>query len=343
MQNLLNEGAVDDTLPLAAGSYRIGGVSRLSGVPVATLRVWEKRYVAFSPAKSTGRHRLYVESDVTKARLMRLLTASGHSVGAIARLPVNELQRLLAGASAESGPAPVRPPRVSAIVVGDAIAARLQTPQWRRGDEGESLDVRQVYASLEEAIDGEVPLDEAPPADLLLVRLNAVNVSAHRMLARAIEHHRVSRAILLYNFGAEPLLAAIRTAGVLVRREPLPDAELVELIRSLKVVNARESMGAFSPGAAIPRRRYSEALLARVAAAPTSIVCECPRHLADLINQLASFEAYSEQCLHDSAEDARLHAYLRSISGSARALFEHALHLVAQHGGTELQDDLTHP
>ena len=339
MQNLLNEDAPDEALPAeTAGSYRIGGVARLSGVPVATLRVWEKRYAAFSPAKSSGQHRLYVDSDVTKARLLRLLTGAGHSVGAIAHLPVHELQRLLSAASADAGPAPVAPPRVSAIVVGEAMAARLQTPHWRRHDAGESLDVRQVHDSLDAALAAEAPADDAPAADLLLVRLNAVNVAAHRQLARAIARHRVNRVIVLYNFGAEAVLEALRVERVIVRREPLPDADLVQLIRSLKVVNASQSLAEVHPGAAIPPRRYSAATLARVATAPSSIVCECPRHLVDLINQLASFEDYSEQCLHDSAEDARLHAYLRSISGSARALFEHALQLVAQHGGTPLQD-----
>ena len=34
-----------------------------------------------------------------------------------------------------------------------------------------------------------------------------------------------------------------------------------------------------------------------------------------------------------SLADARVHAYLHSVSGSARALFEHALQMVAEHEG----------
>ena len=47
--------------------HRIGAVSALSGVPVPTLRVWESRYGAFTPAKTGGRHRLYTEADVLRA------------------------------------------------------------------------------------------------------------------------------------------------------------------------------------------------------------------------------------------------------------------------------------
>jgi hypothetical protein len=66
------------------------------------------------------------------------------------------------------------------------------------------------------------------------------------------------------------------------------------------------------------------------------VACECPRHLAEIIGQLVSFEDYSEQCLNDTSEDAQLHAYLRSVTGSARALFEQALQRVSLHGGVSL-------
>ena len=102
-------------------------------------------------------------------------------------------------------------------------------------------------------------------------------------------------------------------------------------LRSVVMVDPAQSMP--SLGALIPGRRFSEATLARVASSPSSIVCECPRHIAELIGQLAAFEEYSAQCLNDNEQDARVHAHLRSISGSARALFEHALQLVAHEGG----------
>jgi hypothetical protein len=58
--------------------------------------------------------------------------------------------------------------------------------------------------------------------------------------------------------------------------------------------------------------------------------------VAELIAQLASFEQYSQDCLNKSAEDAHLHAYLSSVSGSARALFEKALEMVAKHENISL-------
>jgi hypothetical protein len=122
----------------------------------------------------------------------------------------------------------------------------------------------------------------------------------------------------------------------LVRREPLSDYELSDLISSVLLVDTVHSMGVAGPSALIAARKYSDQTLARVAGISTNILCECPRHVAELIAQLASFELYSQECLNNSTEDAHLHAYLRSISGSARALFERALEIVAEHEGISL-------
>lgn len=70
----------------------------------------------------------------------------------------------------------------------------------------------------------------------------------------------------------------------------------------------------------------------------TDVLCECPRHVAELIAQLASFEEYSQECLNHNTEDAHLHAFLRSVSGSARSLFENALEKIALHEGIDLSE-----
>src|SRR3954469_9120474 len=92
----------NNTTETAAGLYRIGTVSRLAGIPVSTLRVWEQRYGAFAPGKSQGSHRLYEEGDLVRARLLRRLTESGHGISTIATLPADRLQAMLSQAVAGS-------------------------------------------------------------------------------------------------------------------------------------------------------------------------------------------------------------------------------------------------
>lgn len=326
--NLHTRGAAGD----ASHLHRIGSVSRLADVPVSTLRMWESRYGAFSPRKSAGRHRLYAEQDVVRARLLRQLTHAGHSIGRIARASVPKLQRLLTEARLASPDARrAEPARLSLVVVNAALAARLGTPEWAARLGGALLDVRAVFMDLAAAhtAEGVAALREA---GMLLARVNALQASHVERLLQLKAASGVRHALVLYGFAPEAAIAALRGAGFLVRREPVDDAEIAELLRSATWASGQPAgeEGA-AVAAALPARRFSEDALAQIAAGPSHMLCECPRHLSDIITQLASFEEYSAHCLNDSEDDAHVHAQLRSVAGSARALFEGALALVIAH------------
>jgi hypothetical protein len=74
---------------------------------------------------------------------------------------------------------------------------------------------------------------------------------------------------------------------------------------------------------------FDDAALTQFAGLSTTVACECPSHLAELLLQVSSFEKYSSECANRSAADTRLHAYLQHVAGSARMLFEKALEQVA--------------
>lgn len=76
--------------------YRIGAVSRLTGISTHALRMWERRYGSFATARSPGGNRLYSDQDVARLRHVRRLLERGHSIGQIATLGSEQLQRLLA-------------------------------------------------------------------------------------------------------------------------------------------------------------------------------------------------------------------------------------------------------
>ena len=65
--------------------YSIGVASRLSGVPAATIRVWERRYSLPEPGRSEGGHRVYSEADVELLRAVKALVDTGERVGTIAK------------------------------------------------------------------------------------------------------------------------------------------------------------------------------------------------------------------------------------------------------------------
>jgi hypothetical protein len=83
----------------------------------------------------------------------------------------------------------------------------------------------------------------------------------------------------------------------------------------------------------VPTRRWDDAALADFAGLSSTIACECPLHVAELLMQLSHFEAYSAECRSRSTADAELHAYLQQVAGTSRGLFETALEHVALHEG----------
>jgi hypothetical protein len=85
-----------------------------------------------------------------------------------------------------------------------------------------------------------------------------------------------------------------------------------------------------------PAPRFDERTLAQLAQISTTVRCECPRHVVDLLLSLRAFERYSAECENRSPADAELHRQLGRYAGSARALFEEAFVRVAQAEGIPL-------
>lgn len=73
--------------------YNIGAVERLTGIPVATLRVWERRYGFPSASRSEGGHRIYSAREVERLRWVKARIDEGMRAGtAVHALEVAEEQ-----------------------------------------------------------------------------------------------------------------------------------------------------------------------------------------------------------------------------------------------------------
>jgi DNA-binding transcriptional MerR regulator len=66
--------------------YSISAVSRMIGVPVATIRTWEDRYGLVIPDRSASGHRLYRRDQVGQLRFVRTCMAEGASAADAHRL-----------------------------------------------------------------------------------------------------------------------------------------------------------------------------------------------------------------------------------------------------------------
>ena len=69
---------------------RSGTAARLAGIPVETLRVWDRRHGIVGPWLSPRGHRLYATEGVSRLALIKQVDP-GSPIGSIATLPLASL------------------------------------------------------------------------------------------------------------------------------------------------------------------------------------------------------------------------------------------------------------
>ena len=333
-QQLLKGDILTLTVQSTAPLFRIGAVSKTTGIPVSTLRIWETRYGAFSPVKTEGNQRLFQEHDVSKAILLKQLSTEGHAISAIAHLELAQLRHMRNLQTNTQHKIVSHGEPLTLTVVGLSMANRIESKKFATALKQNRIKVTQVVVDLNTAANTSL----SEPSQVLLIKVNTLQTAVHQTIQTLIQKYQFAQTIVIYNFAPEAVVQAMKFSGLIVRREPISDSELAELMQSVLFVDQARAQEFGTSGPVISARKYSDETLTRVAGISTNVLCECPRHVAELISQLASFEEYSQECLNKNADDAHLHAYLRSISGSARTLFENALEKIAQHEGINLSE-----
>jgi MerR family transcriptional regulator, light-induced transcriptional regulator len=308
--------------------FRSGAVARMVRMPVATLRIWERRYDVSHPALTPSGQRLYSGAEVRRLGLIKQLTDLGHAIGNLAALDWAQLQTVanthastVAGTRSSAATAPERPWRLA--VVGAALARRLQRASVRLAL-GRSMEVSGVYATVAQAA-----------ADLQHRPFDALLVHDARPDALLRPHSlRDTPLAVLYRFAAEPVCARLAADNVALLREPQGDTALGQWLRGLSASTTTTARASPMPSEeAVRPRRWDDAQLSDFAGLSSTIACECPHHVAELLMQLSHFEAYSAECANSSHADAQLHGFLRGVASTSRALFEDALERVAVHEG----------
>jgi MerR family transcriptional regulator, light-induced transcriptional regulator len=305
-------------------TYPIGVTSRLTNIHPETLRIWERRYRLVEPARASRGRRFYSEADIRRLHLVKALVDEGHPISAIARLSVEELEERLrarAGATPLKLPAPAGPCRV--LVIGEELPILLAGER--------ELD---LIASYGDAKDFR-PQPGGVGVDVLLWARAAVHSDTLHGVFKLLTASRANRAIVVYDFGPRRAIADLEAAGV----RCIQARAGVEAIKRSCLEAKQSSIAPLQvsvPGPqAIPPRRFSPEQLARIARSSPVMACECPHHLVDLVNSLVAFETYSAECESRNPADAMLHALLRSITATARALMEAGLERVVKAEGIE--------
>jgi hypothetical protein len=162
------------------------------------------------------------------------------------------------------------------------------------------------------------------------------------LLDEAAERCRAKRVVLFYRFAPSNLIRQLRHAGYSVLRTPIEAMSIANLCASMirqrqgqfggAPINTSVTSSFSTPESpyqplddVIPARRYSDATLHRLAQMKSSVYCECPSQLAELLMHLTGFEQYSSECANKTPDDALIHEALRKSAGRARVLLEEAM------------------
>ncbi len=87
--------------------YSIKEISILSGIKAHTIRIWEKRYNMFSPARTDTNIRRYSDSDLKLALNASLLINMGYKISRIANMSEEEISSIVSKGNKYTSPPPV--------------------------------------------------------------------------------------------------------------------------------------------------------------------------------------------------------------------------------------------
>ncbi len=315
--------------------YGIGAVAKLTGLTDHTIRVWERRYGAIVAQRAANGRRMYSPADVEKLGLLKRLTEQGLSIGQIAGDDVDEL-RERAQSLDEFVSAPL-PDRISVAVLGDFLPNQFSMHK---------RDLAPVNVLVSDSNRDRFVADtRRHDIDVVVVESPVLDSTVSTRFLDLMQQTGAARGVLVYSFGRARDVDLARDSRIHVLRAPVNVDEVRAAV-----------MRAYAPGAPTGRRvepqsdaptsdwdlsgpvaprRFNNAQLATLARASTSIDCECPHHLAQLVGDLSAFEIYSANCANRDEEDAALHRYLHHTTAQARALIEAALERVAEAEGIQ--------
>jgi DNA-binding transcriptional MerR regulator len=309
-----------------AATFGIGTAARLTGLTVHTIRVWERRYGAVVPVRNEGGRRRYTPGQVERLGLLKQLTDLGEAIGSIASLDDPGLRERLQTCREQSDSlksSALPPLRIAVLSAApDRLVERVS---------GLAADVTCVTAMTSVA-EFMADLKQCRP-NFLLLEYPAIDSSVGDEILAVQAAGHGARCIVLYRFAPSQRLAQLEEADIVTIRGPADDTDLLRAMTSapMPVSHARPAVPEKpGPGTAddmvVVERRFSDTQLDRLARVTTSVDCECPWHLVDLIRSLTAFEVYSARCESENPDDARLHAYLHAQTSRARALIEESMH-----------------
>ena len=307
--------------------FGIGAVVARTGLSAPAIRMWEKRYDAVEPDRSDSNRRLYRAEDVERLVIMKRLTERGHAISTIAHLTLGDLEKRLEEAESllrvKSGD---HKTHSRLLLIGVGLDDLMQDKILLE------TEVVARFASLDEAGTAK----RLPETDLLVIDAATLFPQTISVVRDLVTRCRATRSLLLYRFSSSSTATALAKAidGLQLLKAPVSATQLRrECLVQLNSLHPRNLPAPVGGTGQIPARLYDAEQLVRLTQVASAVECECPQHMAGLLQGLGAFETYSQECEDRNEEDALIHAFLHRTTAHVRRIMEEALrHLVRVEG-----------
>lgn len=145
-------------------------------------------------------------------------------------------------------------------------------------------------------------------------------------------------SIVTYSFARRQLIRSLQSQNVRVLQSPITldvlKAHFAPFVIRNVLESARKEVSPMEQSPLPPR--YTREQLGKLMEVTSTIQCECPNHVAQLVEKLQAFEAYSKDCESRNEPDRAVHASLFRSSGVARVEMEKALAMLIAHEKIEI-------
>lgn len=206
-----------------------------------------------------------------------------------------------------------------------ALGARLVGQLRERSLE----DVETVWVG----VDAQRFRAEVPPLkpDAVVIDLAELGMEDDALLRSLVTAVKAELTIVTYDFARRKALRDLQGLGVRVLQSPV----LLETLRAhLAPLVIRRTLSGPSkkePTVMAEPPRFNRQQLGQLMEISSVIQCECPNHLAQIVEKLQAFEAYSKDCENRDEADREIHARLYRSTAEARFEMEKALEALVAH------------
>ena len=313
--------------------YRIGAVSRLTGISTDTIRAWERRYSVVQPNRGENNNRYYTGEHIRRLLSIKRLVDAGQAIGTICQLSDEELSERTNGLLGVD----------KQISCRNWLVLSIHKPGWltacMSAHSGNDLSNRPsssppsptsnnvTYCSDFEDLSRQLQKTEF---EFIVVDMPSLSEAHEKVISKTITGANTRRCLVVYQYASRHQLRGLSNLGFRLLKGPLEPFALANLLDG--------------PAESVTSRQYTKRQLNKASELSSMqscmLTCEAMKHLSELIIGLNQLEDYMADYQNPQAEDAALYQRIRAHTCKARSMLELALRELTETKGLSLKETL---